>query len=219
MKVGVVAAVVVGLAFSLVPAISGATGNGAPSGAHYNLNLIGVAKGKTADMTGNNGHRIFMPLYGNAKILLTEGAFQVLDANGTDGTARFALPNPDVDGDGVTSYSVFVRTLGKPGGKARLQSCYTDATGEWCAVDFDSGVMPIELERTKGKSTFENVTKDLLYVDYCTLWNLDGTCANVTQIGLFSDDSLGYLWNYDNAGLKIAQLRFYEVPTVTSWAN
>jgi hypothetical protein len=195
------------------------TGNGAPSGAHYNLNLIGVSKGKTADMTGDNGHRIFVPLEGKTKIMLGEGDFDVLDANGTDGSAAFQLPNPDPDGDGVTDYSVYVRTLGKPGGKATLQSCYTDATGEWCAVDFAGGVNPIELSRNKGKSTFENVSKDLLYVDYCTLWNLDGTCATVSQISLFSDDSLGYLWSYDNNGLKVAQLRFYEVPTVTPWVN
>jgi len=40
------------------------TGNGAPSGAHYNLNLIGVPKDKTADMTNNDGHRIFVQLTG-----------------------------------------------------------------------------------------------------------------------------------------------------------
>ena len=32
------------------------TGNGAPSGAHYNLNIIGVAKGKSPDHGGNGGH-------------------------------------------------------------------------------------------------------------------------------------------------------------------
>src|SRR5262249_60391823 len=40
------------------------TGNGAPSGSHYTLNIIGVPKGKTADMTGNNGSRIFVLLNG-----------------------------------------------------------------------------------------------------------------------------------------------------------
>src|SRR5690349_18184500 len=60
------------------------TGNGAPSGPHYDLNIIGVPKSKTADMTGDNGHRIFVALSGNTKILLTAGPFEVLDANGTD---------------------------------------------------------------------------------------------------------------------------------------
>src|ERR1051326_8757367 len=92
------------------------TGNGSPSGAHYNLNIIGVPKGKTADMTGDNGHRIFVSLTGKTNILLSQGDFQVLDANGTDGSASFQLPNPDPDNDGVTVYSVFARALGKPGG-------------------------------------------------------------------------------------------------------
>src|SRR5262249_35267190 len=74
------------------------------SGPHYNLNIIGVPKDKSADMTGSDGHRIFVPLDGKADIELAQGDFQVLDANGTDGTASFQLPNPDPDGDGVTAY-------------------------------------------------------------------------------------------------------------------
>src|SRR5919197_1212012 len=51
------------------------TGNGAPSGAHYNLNIIGVPKQKSADMTGSNGHVIFVSLAGNTKINLSAGDF------------------------------------------------------------------------------------------------------------------------------------------------
>jgi len=43
------------------------TGNGAPSGSHYNLNIHGVPNGKTASMTGSSGHNIFVPEYGNAR--------------------------------------------------------------------------------------------------------------------------------------------------------
>src|SRR3989338_5788864 len=178
--------------------ISASAGNGAPNGAHYTLNIIGVPKNKTADMTGNNGRRIFVPDSGKAKILLTEGDFQVLDANGTDANgASFQLPNPDPDGDGVTAYSVYVRALGKPGGSAKMQSCYTDASGTWCAVDFTGGVSQIEITRSKGKSMFTNVSKDLLYVDYCTAWidaNGDGVfttdeCTSVTQVPLFGAEA------------------------------
>jgi len=199
-------------------------GNGAPSGAHYNLNIIGVSKDKTADMTGNNGHRIFVKLWGaDTKILLTEGDFKVLDANGTDGTAKFQLPNPDPDQDGVTSYSVYVRALGKPGGYADMQTCYTDATGTWCAVDFAGGVSQITIERTKGKQLFTNVSKDLLYVDYCAAWDLtdpeNPVCTDVDQVPLFGVEADEFFWDYDNYGLKVAQLRFYEVPTDTGWVN
>lgn len=196
------------------------TGSGAPSGAHYNLNLIGVPKDKTADMTGNQGHRIFVPLTGKTKIMLSEGEFAVLDANGTDGNgAAFQLPNPDVDGDGTTEYSVYVRALGKPGGKAKMQSCYTDGiTAEtWCAVDIDGGVSQIDITRARGKSTFTNVSKDLLYVDVCLAVDLAGNCTSSEVQPLFSDELDSYFWDYDNKGLRVAQLRFYNVET-EAWA-
>jgi hypothetical protein len=211
------------LVIVLAAAMPVAAGNGAPSGAHYNLNVIGVPKDKKVDTGGSNGHVMFVGLgrtgeVANTKILLTEGPYDVLDANGTDGQAAFQLPNPDPDGDGVTAYSVYVRALGKPGGKAVMQSCYTEEGVDWCAVQFLGGVEPITIERTKGKQIFENVSKDLLYVDYCTAWDATtGECTAVDQIPLFSDDAIQYFWDYDNSGLKLAQFRFYEVPTVTGW--
>ena len=193
------------------------TGNGAPSGSHYTLNLIGVPKSKSTDMTGDNGRRMFVPLDGRTRINLSEGDFQVLDANASDGRGSFQLPNPDADLDGTTSYSVYVRALGKPGGSATMQSCYEDGTGTWCAVDFAGGVDPITVTRSTGKSSFTNVSKDLLYIDFCAEWDLEGACLDVDQLPLFSDATLGYYWDYDNHGLKLAQLRFYEVETVTGW--
>ena len=39
------------------------TGNGAPSGPHYNLNIIGVEKNEESDdLTGSNRHTIFVAL-------------------------------------------------------------------------------------------------------------------------------------------------------------
>ena len=217
-------AALVAASLFLSPAPASATGNGAPSGAHYTLNIIGVAKGKTVDMTGNNGHRIFVGLgrtgeVSSTRINLTMGDFGVLDANGTDGTAAFSLPNPDPDGDGTTAYSVYVRALGKPGGKATMQSCYDDfQTGEtWCAVDIIGGVEPIVIERTKGKQTFVNVSKDLLYVDVCLAVDLAGNCISTEVQPLFSDANDDYFWQYDNEGLKHAQLRFYEGVPTDAW--
>ena len=187
------------------------TGNGAPSGAHYNLNIIGVPKNKTADMDNNSGHRIFVKLDGKTNILLCESGvdagcagvdgFQVLDANGTDGTASFALPNPDPDGDGTTVYSVFARALGKPGGSSVTTTCATDPSdgSEVCSV------ISLELTRDKGRSTFDNVSKYLLYI-YADI-DGDGT---LERVPLFGDALEGYFWEYDNSGLKIAQLRFYD---------
>lgn len=174
------------------------------SGAHFSLNLIGVPKSKTADMTGNSGHRIFVPLEGRTQILLSQGDFQVLDANGTDGSAAFRLPNPDPDNDGVTSYSVFARALGKPGGSSKTTTCATDpVSGElFCSI------YSMVLVREKGKSSFTNVSRELLYV----FADLDGD-GTVERTPLFGDGLVDFFWEYDNSGLKLAQLRFYEIPT------
>ena len=190
------------------------TGNGAPNGAHYNLNLIGVSKDKSASMDDNNGHRIFVKLEGNTKIYLTEGeTFDVLDANGTDGNgARFQLPNPDPDNDGVTVYSVYARPLGKWGGQGSITPCATAAgeDGEFGTADDEEvcSMTVLVLERTKGKSSFQNVSRYLLYV-YA---DLDGD-GQVERYNLFNDALQDYLWSYDNNGLKLVQLRFYEEST------
>jgi hypothetical protein len=197
-------------------------GNGAPSGSHYNLNIIGVPRNKTADMTGNSGHRIFVPLAGTTRILLCESGsggeclsvqdFQVLDANGTDGTAKFALPDPDPNADGTSVYSVYVRALGKPGGRATNTTCGTGAglDGVFGTADDEEicSVVQLTLGRTKGKSTFQNATRELLYV-FADV-NGDGI---IDRVPLFSDALVGYFWEYDNQGLKLAQLRFYPCST------
>jgi hypothetical protein len=162
-----------------------------------------VPKDKSADMTGNNGHRIFVRLEGKTQILLSPGDFAVLDANGTDGTASFRLPNPDPDNDGVTTYSVWARALGKPGGSATMKTCATDTAGVlYCSIE------SLVLVRNKGKSTFSDVSRQLLYI-YADV-NGDGT---VDRVPLFDARLQGYFWDYDNNGLKLVQLRFYEVPS------
>jgi len=116
------------VAFAGAPQHAVRAGNGAPSGPHYNLNIIGVPKDKSADMTGDNGHRIFVDLGSKSgaavttRIMLSQsfdGTFEVLDANGTDGEASFKLPAPG-------TYTVWARALGKPGGSATMTTCATD---------------------------------------------------------------------------------------------
>jgi len=186
-----------------IPAAAG-IGNGAPSGPHYNLNIIGVPKNKTAPMDNNNGGRIFVPLEGKASIWLKEGDdFAVLDANGTDGNgASFQLPNPDPNNDGITEYSVWARALGKPGGSSTTTTCAYVDTELWCSI------YSMVLVREKGGSKFDNVTKELLYVYV----DLDGN-GTAERYPLFSDAMVNYFWSYDNNGLKLAQLRFYEIST------
>jgi hypothetical protein len=184
-----------------------ALGNNAPSGSHYNLNLIGVPKGKSPNMTGGNGHRIFVPLSGSAKINLREGEFAVLDANATDGTGAFQLPVPDADADGVTSYSVYARALGKPGGSSTTTTCATSPdTGELVC-----STLSMVLVRSTGPSKFTNVSHELLYV----VADIDGD-GDLDKVPLFDERLQDYFWQYDNIGLRLAQLRFYAVPTNTN---
>lgn len=183
-------------------------GNGAPNGPHYNLNIIGVPKTKTADMTGDNGHRIFVALESNTKILLRPGPeFAVLDANGTDQNgAAFQLPDPFAESSLVARYSVYARALGRPGGWSNTTTCFTDSLGDtYCSAD------TLTLTRTHGRQKFTNVSRELLTIDA----DVDGD-GFVDHVGLFDDATLEYFWSYDNYGLKLAQLRFYPIPTDVS---
>jgi hypothetical protein len=205
------------LVVTLVPIAASAanyqlTGNGAFSGPHYNLNIIGVPKGKTATMDDNSGHRIFVNLDGQSKILLSEGDFAVLDANATDGPAKFQLPNPDVNNTGTTTYSVYARALGKPGGSASMVTGATSPgeDGIFGTADDETvySVAVLEVERSKGQSTFDNVTKYLLYIYI----DLDGDGV-AEHYNIFNDALQDYFWQYDNQGLKVLQLRFYDIST------
>jgi hypothetical protein len=193
------------MALGIAGAGNGGNGNGAPSGSHYTLNIIGVSKPKTADMDDSNRHTIFVPLTGRCWIGLAQGAYNVADGNCFDGDgAEFRLPDPDPDGDGVTAYSVYARALGKPGGSAQATSCVTDENDvTWCSTE------NVVLVRDTGKSSFRNVSKELLTV--CLDTDGDGTCDE--REFLFDDSTHDYLWRYDNTGLRLAQLRFYEIPT------
>lgn len=203
--------------------VTAQAGNGAPSGAHYNLNVIGVQNPKTATMTDSNRHTIFVTLDKTGelaanKIWLKEGPFKVLDGNGTDSNgAAFQLPASNVDcpvdapaddpcqnsGD----YAVFIRALGKPGGSADITTCTVDPSTNETICSTES----VHVERSTGKSRFTNVTKELTTI--CV--DLDGIDEPVlcdSREQLFSRDNWLYYWDWDNNGLKLAQLRFYDTP-------
>jgi len=177
-------------------------GNGAPSGPHFDLNLIGVSNQLTQG--GAGGSVIHVPLDGSCQINLSQGDFGVLDSNCTDdGQAGFELPNPDPTNSGTTTYSVFVRALGKPGGSSSQTTCATDATTGtlYCSI-YQSVQM-----RSKGQQTFTNVSKELLYIYY---YNSKG---QLVRVPLFDSSLQTYYWQYDNNGLRNLQMRFYPVST------
>ncbi|UCC72917.1 MAG: hypothetical protein JSV86_21655 [Gemmatimonadota bacterium] len=186
------------------------TGNGAPNGPHYNLNIIGVPKTKTAEMTGNSGHRIFVSL-GKPKpepavrtrISLsqsTDGTFQVLDANGTDGGAIFQLPAPG-------TYSVWVRGLGKPHGETEMTTCADDIAGELVEGEICSTQSVVEI-RERGRRRFRDVTEELTTIELDPESDAAQACGD-TRVSLFAECLQGYFWAYDNNGLRLLQVRFY----------
>ncbi|KKR79761.1 MAG: hypothetical protein UU26_C0033G0001, partial [Candidatus Daviesbacteria bacterium GW2011_GWC1_40_9] len=115
---------------------------------------------------------------------------------------------PDPDNDGITTYSVWVRALGKPGGKSTMTPCatYIDPTTgvaeEWCST---SQLVSV---RTSGKQSFSDVSKLLLYVYV----DLDGD-GTIERYPLFDPTLQDYFWSYDNQGLKLLQMRFYPIPS------
>ena len=208
------------------PALS-QNGNGAPNGAHYNLNIIGVEDPKNTTLTGSDRHTIFVAL-GTKKdavtsnIYLTPGAFQVCDGNGfdaaykCDGTpavnqgAVFQLPcNTNIPADitcaeGTTqaSYSVWARALGTPGGSVTITTCATDPTTLEVVCSAESTLD--SLARHAGKQTFTNVTNQLTSM----VVSFDGGLT-YQRVALFSGGLQDFFWQYANKGLKLLQLRFY----------
>jgi hypothetical protein len=193
------------------PALAVATtGNGAPSGEHYNLNIIGVSHTKNGDLTCG-GNVIFVGLGTKTaavttKILLEQsasaGVFEVLDKDGTDGQAKFSLPAPG-------GYTVWARALGKPYGEGTLTTCATDVTGAPAEGDICSTLSEVFVRGT-GKSSFRNVTSNLTTITLDPV--LDAAAVDAcggTTVSLFEGCLEGYFWQYDNNGLKLLQLRFY----------
>lgn len=191
----------VALLASLTGVVLAGTGNGAPSGPHYNLNIIGVTNPKDAMGDKVGGHVIFVELNSShsgrvrtaTDILLFPDndppyEFYVMDGNGTDdGEASFQMPFDVAD-----TYTVWVRGLGKPGGNANVQLCAWDPVEEEyvCSTGYT-------ITRPKGQRSFVNVTNELLKID---------------GVSVFDPVYEGYFWSYANNGLKLAQLRFYPNP-------
>jgi uncharacterized lipoprotein NlpE involved in copper resistance len=175
------------------------------NGPHYNLNIIGVDKhGEVGD---SSGHTMFVKLDGKTKIIMTQnesGVFDVVDRNGLDGRAEFNIA--------PGHYNVYARALGKPGGKAKITAYgnFTDAVEgtklEWLGC--------VDINRTKGKQPQSVNINELFYVNV-TISTLDeeGNIVTVVYEDFWVFDIpelLEYYWDYNNGGLKLLQVRFYE---------
>jgi hypothetical protein len=200
--------IAIGMALGIGSAVA-QPGNGALSGPHYNLNIIGTENCPGDDLVGTGRHVIFVELFGGEdpagkspseltpqnKIYLFQGdTFEVLDGNACDGRAEFQLPPPD-------DYLIFIRPLGQPGGGANIALCATDVGDPLDPLDdvivCSSGH---ELIRSKGQSKFVNVTDELTKIE-----TTEGT------VSLFDPELQDFFWNFNNDGLRLAQLRFYPI--------
>jgi hypothetical protein len=149
----------------------------------------------------------------------------------------------NVDGNDVTSaYSVFVRPLGKPGGWSTITTCadLADSTfanllkgsivnivnrqegTAYCSIEQVGSEITLRTNGKDGKSTFSNVTAELLTIVFQVvvdtnpdplITELDTVCIRVP---IFDDILENEYWEYDNHGLKLLQVRFYNCPTNVS---
>ncbi|MFH1717702.1 MAG: hypothetical protein ABIF19_10150 [Planctomycetota bacterium] len=177
--------------------------------------------------------------------------FAVLDKNGTDADgALFALPNPGLDpyvigdpgdADTLSDYTIYVRPLGKPLGVATITTCanvvesgladFLSATdvhilNDYC--EWDDAYASVEQVgapitfRNKGKTTFTNVTAELLTI-VLRVQILDGTGDVLSEvyvrIPIFDPMLENEYWQYDNDGLKLLQVRIYPWGTDVTYAD
>ena len=190
-------------------------GNHPPGKLAYNLNIIGRPNdyNGNGDMNGSR-HTIFIPLKTDWYIdpcetiggqnnpgatavpveLPTKGVslwivpgvgFSVIDGDATDKSATLQV---DVGESGTTTYNVYALAKGKPGGCLDLEA-YTTLDG---TVIFLGSV---DVDRKTGKPQKVNLT-NLLYSG---------------DVALFAEPYEDYFWQLYNNGLKLMNVRFYEV--------
>ena len=166
---------------------------------------------------------------------LDYGSFMVCDGNGFDAAvdcdghakstfgAVFQLPcNTNIPNDktdfvpcdttiaAATSYTVYARALGKPNGQAIITTCATDTDTTETVCSTESAL----LIRATGKSYWQNVTKELTSIStFCTdtlnFGDLKCLPGDSIRISLFAGGLEEWFWNYQNNGLRNAQIRFY----------
>ena len=230
------------LSFGYGIALAVDTANGMMSGGHYNLNIIGVARDKPLPpMDGSNRHTIFVPLHSGGdvsrqvKIKFVVGEnFQVLDGNATDDSeAIIQVPYEYCDDLStgcydLLSYYVFARGLGKPSpdvGAIVTAECEyakqaVDDLGTSDLTCQDTLLMgSFDVKRPKGQPKTYDIT-DIFRATGCLDINGSGTCdtgdLEFQNIWIFNiPDLQSYMWDYDNNGLKLMQVRFY--PTTSGY--
>ena len=201
------------------------------SGAHWNLNIIGVPKDKAVpSMTDSNRHVIFVPLQSGGdvnrqvKIYFERGdSFKVIDGNATDDNEAIIQVPYEFCADltqgceELLSFDVYAVGLGKPfnGAIVEAECTYSMDLAPSDATCTDTLLMgSFEVNRQKGKPQPVNIT-DVFRASGCLDISGDGECnagdLEFSNLWIFNIPQLvDYWWDYDNNGLKLMQVRFYE---------
>jgi hypothetical protein len=156
------------VSMSVLPVFAG---NGAPSGPHYNLNIIGVPKEKNVNFDGGEGRRIFVLRTGQTQFYVHGGdSYEVLDHDGTDGKVGSGTADPGIifPYDPLASptwrVQIYVRLVGPKGSEVK-----------WTSYYFEDGEYVLYATFTLDKSSkFSLHTSDLLADGYQDMmWLLD----------------------------------------------
>jgi len=188
---------------------------------------------------------------------LEEGSFDILDKDATDSGkqdpspgAILALPDPNLDpyivgdvgdADVWSAYSIYIRSLGRPGGWATITTCADLVNSELAAFlspkivkailnnpGAFGGYASVEqvtkaiTERPQGKSIFTNVTAELLTIVLKITVDVNPDPLVETlqtiyvRVPIFDPILENEYWEYDNNGLKLLQVWIYDNSTDVS---
>src|SRR5262245_34135263 len=121
---------------------------------------------------------------------------------------------------GDLCYNVYAFGLGKPNGNAVVNAvCSIDGLIGSCADALELATFTVE--RKKGPPKRVDIS-DIFRASGCIdLGNQVGVCdkgdLQFTKVWIFNiPQLLSYFWDYDNNGLKLMQIRFYQRPVVPS---
>lgn len=181
-----------------------AIANSVPKGTRYNLDLLGVPKGKSPKITVSENQRIFLPLTSACEIKMAEGVYAATKTNCNNGVVSLQMPNPtNSQSGGVTTYAVWAKALGRPGGASKATKCVDDPITKelYCSL------YTLVQIKNKGQNLTTDITDQLLFIYADTIGK-----GQIKRMSLFDDKLKDFYWRYDADGLKLAQLRFYETP-------
>ena len=128
-------ATMIALTFATPVFAAAITGNGSPSGQHYNLNIIGVPNPKNVNFGGGEGSRIFVLRTGATTFYVHGGtSYDIVDHDGTDGSVGTDRLHPgiifpyDATASPTWRVQIWVRLQGPVDSSVHFLTKYWDGT-------------------------------------------------------------------------------------------